>query len=81
MHVVSVASLLLSLGSWSGWAGEDRAFGGDSGGGGLGNHKLSEELISDLESGLSSLGALGHAWIPIIAPCPVLCGCKKYWRF
>lgn len=79
MHVVSVASLLLSSGSWPGWAGQDRALGG---GGGLGNHKLSEGLIPDLESGPSSgLGALGHAQIPIIAPCPVLCGCKKHWRY
>ena len=72
MHVVSVASLLLSLGSWPGWAGEDRAFGGGSGGGGLGNHKLSEELISDLESGLFS-GSFGPCSDPhhSTLPCAV----------
>lgn len=55
MHAASVESLLLSLASWPGWAGRDRAC---SGCGGLGNHKLSEELISDLESG-PSLGSFG----------------------
>lgn len=69
MHVVSVASLLLSSGSWPGWAGQDRALGG---GGGLGNHKLSEGLIPDLESGPSS-GSFGPCSDPhhSTLPCAV----------
>ena len=72
MHVVSVPSLLLSLGSHPGWTGQDRALGGGSGAGGLGNHKLFWEIISDLESH-PSYGSFGPCLDPhcSIWPCAV----------